>query len=307
MTVFDYLEPHSVRQALSMLHKYGEDARIVGGSTDFLIRWRTGVWSPKYVVNLQHIPSLHLIKYSPRNGLRIGALVTVQEIERNQMIRSKYPAFAAGATSFAGVQIRNLATIGGNICNASPAGDTLPSLLSLAAKFKIVGPNGMRYVVADEFFVGPGKTVLENGEILTEICIPSPPYGSGSFYIKHSPRGAMDISAVGVASNVSISKDGLVCKDVKIALGSVSGTPIRAYGAEAKLLGYPITKELITDVSETAASIASPIDDIRASAEYRELIVPVLVRRTLNKAISIAGGGGTDFDEQRRLTIQATF
>ena len=155
MARFDYLEPHTLRQALSMLQQHGDQARIVAGCTDFLIRWRTGFWNPQYVVNLQHVPGLNRISYSARNGLRLGALATIQQIEQHPAIRQRYPALATGATSFAGVQVRNLATVGGNVCNASPAGDTLPALLALDAQCKIAGPGGERWLPLDQFFQGP--------------------------------------------------------------------------------------------------------------------------------------------------------
>ena len=233
-----------------MLQQYGDQARIVAGSTDFLIRWRTGAWQPQYVVNLQHMPGLDRTSYSARSGLRLGALATLQTLETHPVVREKYSALATGATSFAGVQVRNLATVGGNVCNASPAGDLLPALLAFEAQCRIVGPEGERWVPLDQFFKGPGSTVLQQSEILTELRLPPPGRNSGSLFIKHSPRGAMDISAVGVASVVSLRDRGRVCGDVKIALGAVAPTPIRAYSAEALLRGQAITPELMNAVEE---------------------------------------------------------
>jgi carbon-monoxide dehydrogenase medium subunit len=307
MARFDYLEPHNVRQAISMLKKYGDQARIVAGSTDFLVRWRTGVWQPRYVINLQHLPALGRISYSTRNGLRLGALVTVQAIETHPVIREKYPALATGATSFAGIQVRNLATVGGNVCNASPAGDTLPALLAFEAQCKIVGPEGERWVPLDQFFKGPGSTALRPGEILTELRLPPPASNSGSLYIKHSPRGAMDIAAVGVASVVSLRDRGSVCEDVKIAMGAVAPTPIRAYSAEEMLRGQTITPELIKSVAQEAQSRAAPIDDVRASAAYRKSVVGVLAQRTLERAVEMAQTNSIPFEVQRRLAIQTAF
>ena len=200
MLRFDYLEARNLRQAISLMQRHGEEARLVAGSTDFLVRWRQGFWRPGCVVNIKGISSLQRITYSPQNGLNLGALATVQAIESNPRIRRHYQALATGATSFAGVQVRNLATVGGNVCNASPAGDTLPSLLAFDAQCSISGPEGARTLPITEFFQGPGRTALSPGEVLTGLRLPPPQPRSGSLYIKHSPRGAMDIATVGVAS-----------------------------------------------------------------------------------------------------------
>lgn len=307
MSRFDYLEPHTLRQARSMLQKYGDQARVVAGCTDFLVRWRTGVWNPQYVVNLQHVPGLDRISYSNRSGLRLGALVTVQTLELHPAVREHYPALAASAASFAGVQIRNLATVGGNVCNASPAGDTLPALLAFGSQCKILGPAGERWVPLEQFFTGPGRTVIEPGEILTELRLPPPPRNSGSLYIKHSPRGAMDISAVGVASVVSLRDSGRAFEDVRIALGAVAPTPIRAYSAEDLLKGQALTPELLRAAAAEAANVATPIDDVRATGSYRKSVVGVLVQRTLEQSIEMAQGRVIPFETQRRLAIQTAF
>lgn len=307
MARFEYLEPHTVRQAITLLQRHGGEAKLVAGSTDFLIRWRQGLWRPKYVVNLQHIPGLDGIRYSPRGGLRIGAMATVQSIETNPIVRERYPALATGATTFAGVQIRNLATIGGNVCNASPAGDTLPPLLAFGANCRVVGPEGERLIPLDQFFTGPGGTVLEDGEILVEIRLPAPARNAGSLYIKHSPRGAMDIATVGVASVISLQDRGRVCRDVKIGLASVAPTPIRAYRAEDMLRGQTITPDLLEAVAQEAQNSATPIDDIRSTGVYRKSIVGALTLRTLENAIAMARKTPMTFEVQRRLAVQTAF
>jgi carbon-monoxide dehydrogenase medium subunit len=307
MARFEYLEPHTLRQAITLLQRHGPAARIVAGSTDFLIRWRQGVWQPDYVVNIQHIPGLDRIRYSRRSGLRIGAMVSVQSLEEDPDVRANYPALATGATSFAGVQVRNLATVGGNVCNASPAGDMLPALLALQAECRIVGPEGERIVPLDQFFTGPGRSVLQQAEILAEFRLPPPSRNSGSLYIKHSPRGAMDIASVGVASAVTLEDRGLVCRDVQIALGAVAPTPIRAYSAEEMLRGQTITPDLIEAVAQEAENLARPITDVRNSAEYRKAITGALTRRTLEKAIDMARNAPIPFEVQRRLAVQTAF
>ena len=156
MRRFEYLEARTLRQAIGLLQRHGEQARIVAGSTDFLVRWRAGFWHPDYVVNIQRVPGLGRVTYSRINGLRLGALVTIQTLEQHPAVRQHYPALAAAAASFAGVQVRNLATVGGNICNASPSGDMLPALMVYGAECRLSGPDGHRQVALDKLFTGPG-------------------------------------------------------------------------------------------------------------------------------------------------------
>ncbi len=315
MKRFEYLEARTLRQAISMLQRHGDKARIVAGSTDFLVRWRAGVWNPEYVINIQRVAGLGRITYSSRNGLRIGALVTIRTLEQHPVVRRRYPALAAAAASFAGVQVRNLATVGGNICNASPSGDTIPALLVFGAECRVVGPEGERWVSLDQFFTGPGQTVLQAGELLAGIRVPPPGANTGSHYIKHSPRGAMDIATVGVASLVSldagsgISLDGRngPCSEVRIALAAVAPTPVRAYAAEDILKGQEINSQLIETAAAAAQDGVTPIDDIRGSAAHRKEMVGVLTRRTLQQALSSAADGPLAFEEQRRLTVQTAF
>ena len=308
MLRFDYLEARNLRQALALLQRHGEDARVVAGSTDFLVRWRQGFWRPACVVSIKGIPALSRIRYSPANGLNLGALATVQDIETHTAVRRHYPALATGATAFAGVQVRNLATVGGNVCNASPAGDTLPALLAFDAQCRIAGPDGERVLPLTEFFRGPGRTALNPGEILTALTLPPSLPNSGSLYIKHSPRGAMDIATVGVASVVTLDESGQVCRDARIALGAVAPTPLRAYAAEEILRGQSLTPELLSEAAVAAQSIATPIDDVRGSAAYRRAMVEALTRRTLEQAFRMAGRRrGLPFAEQRRLAVQTAF
>lgn len=307
MPRFEYLEARTLRQAISLCQRHGEEARIVAGSTDFLVRWRLGAWKPQYVINIQHVPGLSRVSYSAGNGLRLGALVTVQTLESHAVIRRRYPALAVAAATFAGVQVRNLATVGGNICNASPAGDTLPALLAFDAQCRIVGSDGERWVPLEEFFTGPGQTVLELGEILVELRLPPPLPNSGSLYIKHSPRSAMDIATVGVASVVSLQDRGTVCRDAKIALGAVAPEPVRAHGAEDMLRGQVLTPELIAAAASEAQRGSSPIDDIRGTGEHRKAMVLVLTQRTLERAIAMARREPMPFEVQRRLAVQAAF
>ncbi len=307
MLRFDYLEARNLRHAISLLERHGDSSRLVAGSTDFLVRWRQGFWRPSSVVNIKGISSLGRITYNPQTGLRLGALATVQSIESDARIRRRYQALATGATSFAGVQVRNLATVGGNVCNASPAGDTLPALLAFDAQCSIAGPEGVRHLPLAEFFQGPGRTALSQGEILTELRLPPAPPRTGSLYIKHSPRGAMDIATVGVASVITLEEDGQTCRDAAIALGAVGPTPFRASSAEALLKGKTLTQELLEQAADQARQTATPIDDVRGSAAYRKDMVAALTLRTLQYAQKLASGERLSFEEQRRLAVQTAF
>ncbi|HZA21557.1 MAG TPA: FAD binding domain-containing protein, partial [Dehalococcoidia bacterium] len=186
-------------------------------------------------------------------------------------------------------------------------GDTLPALLAFETQCRVVGPEGERWIPLDQLFQGPGRTALQPAEILTELRLPPPARNSGSLYIKHSPRGAMDIAAIGVASVVTLGQRGQVCEDVKIALGAVAPTPIRAYSAEDLLRGQAITPELVRLVAQEAQRLATSIDDVRATAAYRQSMVAVLVQRTLERSIEMARTPSIPFEVQRRLAIQAAF
>lgn len=306
MARFDYLEPRSLDEALGMLGEHGDRARLVAGSTDFLVRWRTGSWRPEIVVCMQHVPGLDNLGFNDDDGLSIGSMVTVQEIEQSDIVRTRYPALAAGAAAFAGVQIRNLATVVGNVCNASPAGDTLPALLAYDAQCRIVGSGGERWVPLHEVFMGPGQTAVVAGEIMTELRLPTPAPNTGGLYIKHSPRGAMDISAVGAASVVSLGSDG-TCSTVRIALGSVAPTPMRAFGAEGRLIGQLPSEENIAESARIAAQASSPIADVRSGAQYRREIAQVLAERTLRHAAATALGDTPEYQDIRRLAVQTTW
>ena len=307
MARFEYTEARTLRQAISTLQRHGERAMIVAGSTDFLVRWRLGTWRPEIVVNIQRIAALRRLVYSRRSGLSLGSLVTLQTLESHPIVRQRYPALSASASSFAGVQVRNLATVGGNVCNASPAGDTLPALLAFDAHCRVVGPSGERWVPLESFFIGPGRTVLHPGEVLAELRLPPPAPHTGSLYIKHSPRGAMDIATVGVASVVSLDTRSEVCRDVKIALGAVASTPIRAYAAEEVLRGQVITPGTVKAAVQAAVGLARPIDDVRGSASYRGEIIGVLTQRTLERSIDMARAVPMPFELQRNLAVERVF
>jgi len=281
MIRFEYLEPTTIEEAIVLLARHGEQARVLAGGTDLLIRMKARQWRPQYVVNIKGIPGLRGISQNG-GGLSIGALTTVREVETSPVIRQNYGSLAYAASQLGSIQVRNSATIGGNLCNAAPSAELAPPLLGLGATARIRGPQGERNVPLEEFFTGPGKTVLGPGELLVGLEVPAPAPGSGNAYIKHSPRRAMDIAVVGVAAWV-LQEEGL-CRDCRIALGAVAPVPMRARNAEATLRGQPLTDELLAKAGQAAMAECSPIDDIRGSAEYRREMVRVLTQRAVKQA-----------------------
>jgi carbon-monoxide dehydrogenase medium subunit len=306
MNRFEYLEAHTLPEAIALLGQ-DEETRIVAGATDFLVRWRQGSWKPRNVLNIKRIPGLDTVSYSPDTGLTLGTLVSIRMLELHPLIQAHYPALSQAATTFAGVQIRNLATLGGNICNASPAGDTLPALLAYGAECRLISPEGERLVPLESFFLSPGRTGLRSAELLVELRLPPQPPHTGALYIKHSPRSAMDISTVGVASVVTLGDRDGVCREVRIALGAVAPTVLRAKSAEMLLRGQRLDAVLLQQAARAAMEDARPIDDIRGTAEHRRAIVEALTRRTLRSAIQMAQGTSFPFRTQRTLAIEALF
>jgi carbon-monoxide dehydrogenase medium subunit len=212
----------------------------------------------------------------------VGAAVTARELELDARVRAGYPALAESGALVGSVQIRNLATVGGNLCNAAPSADMAPPLLALDAEAIIAGPRGQRRVPLADFFVGVRRTVLEPGELLLELVVLAPPPGSGGSYLRHTPRRELDIAVVGVASQVTLA--GGVCTHARVALAAVAPTPVRAAAAEAALVGQPLSSEQIERAAALAMEAARPISDQRGSADFRRHLVRALTRRTLTIA-----------------------
>lgn len=284
----DYFEPNTVKDALSLLEKYGGQAKIIAGGTDIMvdIKYKD---EPGYLINIKRIPGIGAIQENGA-GLRIGPLVTIRELETSKSVKERLSVLWEASHQFASLQIRNTATIGGNICRASPSGETLAPLLVLDAKAKLAFSDGEKTEAFTALFQGPGKTSLGSKGLLTEIEVPFPAKGSRGVYLKHAVRGAMDIAMVGVA--VLLTPDGSNgnVQDVRIGLGAVAPTPIRASKTEALLRGKQISAALLKEAAALAASESSPISDQRASAEHRRWIVEALTRRGLQQTWKAATG-----------------
>jgi len=279
---FDYSRPTSLQQAIRLLRKPG--AKAVAGGTDLLLQIRQGEIQPSLLVDISELAELHGILAVDGKRVRIGAVTPLRDLETSSLLRRRFPALSEAAALIGSVQIRNLGTLGGNLCNAAPSADMAPPLLALDATALIAGPNGHRSVRLDDFFLGPGKTALARGELLLALELKPLPARSGCSYQRITIRKRMDIAFVGVASLVVLDHDGKTCRLASIALGSVAPTPIRAPKAEALLVGKALSRQNLEAAATQACQEAQPISDLRASAEYRREIVKVLVRRTLIEA-----------------------
>lgn len=290
MRTFEYTAPTSLDEALSALGSNG-DARPLAGGTDLVIQMKEAATRfpyPSSIVNLLRVPELKGIDFSESDGLRVGAAATMTEIAESQAIRDRCTALAEGAGIVGSIQTMNMATVGGNLCNAAPSADTAPPLLAFDASVVIAGPNGRRGVPLSEFFRGPGQTVLEPNELLVEVRVPIQKTGTGSAYTRHTPRKQMDIAVVGVAAAVTLDGDKIA--SARISLGAVAPTPMRARNAEESLAGLPANDESFTKAGEIAARECSPIADVRGSVEFRRHLVGVLTERMLRLAAERARG-----------------
>lgn len=290
MQRFEYLKATTLEQALSFLAMQRGAARLLAGGTDLIAELKEGLVAPGYLVDIKALPGLDTISYDEQ-GLTLGALTSIRAIETSSLIQGSRPlgVLAQAAGTLGSVQVRNRATIGGNLCHASPSADMAPALLALVATLRLQSPAGVRWASIAEFFTGPGETVVRADEILTEVRVPKPTGSrTGGAYIKHSPRGAMDLAVVGVAAVIFISDDDATCGDIRIGLGGVAPTPVRATQAEGVLRGRKLDDGLIESASKMAADDSSPISDVRASAEYRIAMVKVLTNRAIRQAWAAA-------------------
>lgn len=282
---FEYLEARTVEEACSLLSQYKDKAKLIAGGTDLLVSMRRGKITPLYVINAKTIRNLDYIHYDG-DGLRIGALVTLSEIESSPLIRERFPIIADSAHQIGTPQVRNVGTIGGNLCNAAPSADMAPPLIGLGAKAKLKGPKGERAIALAQFFTGPGESRLQIGEMLIEIQVPNPAPHTQGIYLKLPARTAIDIAVVGVAAVVTLDSKNVKIVDAKIVLGAVAPTPMRARQAEDIIKGKTISDELIERAAQVAANEAKPISDVRGSASYRKEIIRVLSNQAITQAVT---------------------
>lgn len=277
MRDFAYLKPDTLKEAVALLMKFGEHAQLMNGGTDLVVRMRGGIAVPDVVIDIKHIEKLCGIDYDEEKGLTIGACVTLNEVCDSDVVSVKYPFLAKAARSIASKQVRNRATCIGNICNASPLADTATPLLVLDAIVQVYGPDGEREIDIHDFFLSVKQTCLSHDDIVTGIRIPNVEVNQGRFR-KISRRPTVDLSTV--CSTVVRIGD-----EIRIAYGAVAPTPVRAWKTESYLAGKKITEDVIEAAVEIVAEDVAPIDDVRASADYRMEMVKVMLRRHLSDFI----------------------
>jgi carbon-monoxide dehydrogenase medium subunit len=284
-----YCAPRTLDEAVHLLVQHGAAARLMAGGTDLLLKIERGQVRPEVLISLTRIDDLRGVSFDGQSGLSIGATTRLADILEFPAVRQFYPAMAHAISQTATVPIRNMGTIVGNVCNASPCADNVPTLLARGARLEAVGPAGARWIDLDAFFLGPGATSLAGDEIVSRIQVPPPPPRTGFAFFNLSARSRVDMSAVSVAAGVEL--DGDRCQAARIVLGAVGPVPLRALRAEELLRGQELSPALIREAGAAAASEARPISDVRASADYRRKMVAVLTRRALAQAAERAGAG----------------
>jgi aerobic carbon-monoxide dehydrogenase medium subunit len=285
---FEFYQPATLAEASRLLKDNGPGGRFLAGGTDLVIAMKEKGLLPKYIVDLKRVPGLSGIRENAEGTITIGALTTMYTIETSPVITKRYPFLAQSAAEVGSIQIRNRATIGGNMANATPSADVAPSLIALDATAKIASAAGDRTLPMEEFFRGPGQNAMNPDEILTEITIPKTSPQLIGEYIKFSPRDMMDLAYIGVAVAYNLASD-KKCSGVRIVLGAVAPTPIRAKNSEVLLEGKVLTEELAAKVGDEAAQESKPISDVRSSADYRRAMVGVMTKRAiLNAAVGPA-------------------
>lgn len=278
MQPFDYVKPKTLDEASALLRQHNGNARPFAGATDLLIRIERGFLHPRVVVDVKELPGLRDLLITDSGWLRIGAAVTMNEIVSHLDVRRHYPLLAEACNTVGSYQLRNRATVGGNLCNASPAADSAPALLCYEAEVVLHGPDGTRRLALEQFFLGPGQTALQPGELLTAVEVPPPPAGAVGHFLKlgRTPLGDISVISVAVLGWPDASQPSGTAW--RIALGAVAPTPLRAPEAE-RLLSQDTSTDGLEAASRVAAATARPIDDIRASAAYRRDMVRVFTHR----------------------------
>lgn len=289
MADLNYLRPSSIDQAIKdYLAAEGQAAYLAGG-TDLVLKMKKGQAGPTTIVSLTGLPGLDRIE--DRDGqIVLGGTVTLSQVLESDLVAAKLPVLSDAVGKMASVQIRNVATVSGNIANAAPSADTAPPLLALGTIVVLTGPGGRRQVPLNEFYVGPFATVMAEGEVITEFLIPDPGPRSGGAYAKLMRRAAMDLALLGVAVQLSLEDDGRTCRRAAIGLGVAAPTPIRCPQAEAVLTGQEVTEDLLRRAGEAAADEAQPRDSIRCEGWYRREMIRVFVRRMGLLALERAQG-----------------
>jgi len=289
---FEYTAPSTLREAVKLLSEKGEAARVLAGGTDLIVQLRARRFQPERVVDVKNIPEVNELSVSPRKGLRIGAAVPCRRINADEGVKEQFAGLTDASMIIGGIQIQGRASLGGNLCNASPSADSIPALIAYGAEAEVIGPDGKRKIAVEDFCTGPGSNALKPGEMLVAIRMPLPKNNSGGHYLRFIPRNEMDIAVVGAGAFVELGgrSKTRVFKSARIALGAVAPTPLRVAEAGASLEGQPVTEETLAAAAAIAQEAARPISDMRGPAEYRRHLVGVLTKRALIGAVKRANG-----------------
>ena len=285
MKWIDFATPHSITEAVDLLAKHGDRARVLAGGTDILVLLR-GAYELDLLVDGKNIPELNEVAYDARAGLTLGAAVPCYKIYGNTEVSSAYPGIIDCASLIGGTQIQGRASFGGNLCNAAPSADSVPIMIALHGTARIAGPSGTREVPVEDFCTAPRQTVLQPGELLLSLHFPPPEPRSGANYLRFIPRNEMDIAVVGAGVSVVLENGNF--KSARIALAAVAPTPLFVREAGEALAGQPVNEESVQKAAEIARDAARPITDMRGTIEYRKHLCEVLTRRALNTAIDRA-------------------
>jgi CO/xanthine dehydrogenase FAD-binding subunit len=289
LKAIDYAAPRTIQEAVSHFSEKGDKARALAGGTDVLVQVREGRRDPDWLIDLKHIPELNALSFDPKLCLTIGAAVPCSTIYEYGPAKA-YAALIDATSLIGGVQIQNRASLGGNLCNASPAADAIPALIAHEAQCIIAGPGGNRQVAVESFCTGPGRTILNRGEILVSLHLPVPAMNTGTHYVRFIPRNEMDIAVVGVGVTVTLDDSRSRCLAARVALGAVAPTPLFVAEAGAALVNRPLTDDLFKKAAQLAQAAAKPISDMRGDADYRRHLVGVLTKRAILGAIVRAKG-----------------
>lgn len=284
MEAFEYVAPRSLAEALTALGN-GKRSLMLAGGTDVIIQLREGRKHCDQVIDLKHIPEMMAMAFTADGSLEIGAAVPLAQIYEDQLVRLKLPALVDAATIIGGTAIQSRASLGGNLCNASPAADSSPALMVLGARLNIASPSGSREIPVEEFFGGPGRSDLQPDELLVSIRIPAQPERSGAFYHRFIPRNEMDIAVASSGVRIELGADGSTIESARVALGAVAPTPIMVPGAAAALVGKQAGPEAFAAAGEAASDAATPIDDMRGGIAQRKHLAKILTIRALEGAL----------------------
>ena len=290
MKPFTYAVPTTIEEAIGLLADSSGSARPLAGGTDLLVQLRCDLCDADVLVDIKRIPELNRLSFDPAEGLTVGAAVSCARLCEHPDVRKAYPGLVDAASIIGGTAIQGRATLGGNLCNAAPSGDSIPAMMVLGATCTVAGQGGIRTVPVETFCTGPSETVLGTGELLVAIHFPAPTLNSGARYLRFTPRREMDIAVVGAGVWVALSEDHARITDARVALAAVAPTPVGAAAAGASLIGKRPAEEAFAEAARMAQEVARPITDVRGTAAQRRHLTGVLVKRALRGAVARAKG-----------------